>query len=979
MRLTQKPLSPIHPPPLDSPSFSFHQQPHPPTSLPQLFQISSSLLLFVNNNGIISFLNELRSYSPQKFPLSDSTPVIAPYWADVDVSDDGSGLVWYRQTTNPNVLAQANREIRAHQQAASKNFQAAWVFVVTWDEVCFYGPVGEGRFKRNTFQAVLVVDDTGDKSFVIFNYARLDWTTGSNSLGNEMTGLGGTPAQAGFNAGDMENFYEIEGSREAAIINLTQTSNVEIPGKWIFRVDSAQIEEMCPVSKNVIDVKPQLQRHNPELWRVGDEREVKVSWNSAEVDVMFQEAMGFSIEILEYRVANGSGSLVILWSKDFHDAPDNTYTLQMPKSFSKTKMSVAVVRVTALVDVCESKGPSIFSDVFPVRPLLASAAASQCSAWLTSEANLSPLSHQDNTQCPCTLKQAEGDTAQFSPDPFCRRDSNSVLNCRYRPRQAVECILPNRISYMLEDIVPRLHCCEYSTDETLCDQYLKYRPPVTCQQYQAPSAAQAAGDPHMETLDGHAYTFNGLGSFTLLKVKDSTAVVQVKATRAKNTQGQLENATVFTGLAVRSSGADSPVLELALASDNVTLYQFYVNGQLQDGSRAASVENTASGSSDSDSNSNSSAAVPVLTTWQAGGISVVESRLANQQPEIRIVLDDLGLSLLVEVMEELINIIAVTAPQLKGKLEGLLGNYNGDSQDDFLSRDDVLVPASASMREVHNRFGMSWQVWQNESLFTQVSSADFLVAAEAQLAQEEEKNFTPEYIDEEMSTERGYSGVAGDGMSMDICEGNTQCMFDLQVTKNENIALSTLKFNKRFEELKSEIKPVVRCPHMADIPNANRTLTGLKENDTVTFTCYHGYQMETGGSMRVLMCLNTNQWSAERPKCVRVVDTSEDFPIIYVAAGAAAGAFLLVFVLSCFIRVVHRRFTRPWSKKSDSSSSMDYEQAIELPTLFPISDIPSPVFENPLFLQRLQQLCDKGSFQIPRPTYVDPNIYSEYF
>lgn len=48
-------------------------------------------------------------------------------------------------------------------------------------------------FQRNTFQAVLVADDI--HSFVIFNYNKIQWTTGSNSGGNTLTGLGGQPAQ----------------------------------------------------------------------------------------------------------------------------------------------------------------------------------------------------------------------------------------------------------------------------------------------------------------------------------------------------------------------------------------------------------------------------------------------------------------------------------------------------------------------------------------------------------------------------------------------------------------------------------------------------------------------------------------------------------------------------------------------------------------------------------------------------------------
>lgn len=47
-------------------------------------------------------------------------------------------------------------------------------------------------FQRNTFQAVLITN--GRHSFVIFNYGKITWTTGTASGGND-AGLGGTPAQ----------------------------------------------------------------------------------------------------------------------------------------------------------------------------------------------------------------------------------------------------------------------------------------------------------------------------------------------------------------------------------------------------------------------------------------------------------------------------------------------------------------------------------------------------------------------------------------------------------------------------------------------------------------------------------------------------------------------------------------------------------------------------------------------------------------
>ena len=63
---------------------------------------------------------------------------------------------------------------------------------------------------------------------------RIQWTTGDRSGG--VSGLNGTEALAGINAGDGVNSVTIPGSLTPSIINVTQTSNVDIPGVWMFKV-----------------------------------------------------------------------------------------------------------------------------------------------------------------------------------------------------------------------------------------------------------------------------------------------------------------------------------------------------------------------------------------------------------------------------------------------------------------------------------------------------------------------------------------------------------------------------------------------------------------------------------------------------------------------------------------------------------------------------------------------------------------------
>ena len=94
--------------------------------------------------------------------------------------------------------------------------------------------------QTNTFQCVLATD--GVESFVIFLYAhnKIQWTTGNTS-----DGLGGTGALVGINAGDGVNYVAIHGSLTPEIINITERSNVGIPGVWMFQISKSMSQYYC--------------------------------------------------------------------------------------------------------------------------------------------------------------------------------------------------------------------------------------------------------------------------------------------------------------------------------------------------------------------------------------------------------------------------------------------------------------------------------------------------------------------------------------------------------------------------------------------------------------------------------------------------------------------------------------------------------------------------------------------------------------
>jgi hypothetical protein len=192
----------------------------------------------VNNNGNVTFGSALGNYTPEAFPLSSGgeeglsgIPIIAPYWADVDTGadpGDDSNLAW---VFSPN----------------------ANTVVVTWDNVGYYSQHND---KRNDFQLVLRNRaETGAGNFDIdFRYRKLEWTTGDASGGDG--GLGGTPAQAGFDAGNGINFLMLPGSRTSDVLDLVNTSNVaaDTPGLWTFAVRNGALPDGATASNPLMPV-----------------------------------------------------------------------------------------------------------------------------------------------------------------------------------------------------------------------------------------------------------------------------------------------------------------------------------------------------------------------------------------------------------------------------------------------------------------------------------------------------------------------------------------------------------------------------------------------------------------------------------------------------------------------------------------------------------------------------------------------------
>lgn len=165
--------------------------------------------VYVNNNGNLTFGQPLSSYTPDAAYFGGSvaapeTPIIAPFFADVDTRGVGSSPVVYGQGT---VLGRR-------------------AFMANYENVGYYAANDD---KLNSFQVVLIDrSNFGAGAFDIeFNYNSIQWESGEASGG--VGGLGGQTAYAGASAGTGVDgtFFVLPGSGEpGGLLDSNQVSSL---------------------------------------------------------------------------------------------------------------------------------------------------------------------------------------------------------------------------------------------------------------------------------------------------------------------------------------------------------------------------------------------------------------------------------------------------------------------------------------------------------------------------------------------------------------------------------------------------------------------------------------------------------------------------------------------------------------------------------------------------------------------------------
>lgn len=192
--------------------------------------------VYVNNNGNITFSGPLVEYTPTPI-VGAGTPIIAPFWADVDTRAAGSAVVTYGQTVVGDRLA----------------------LCIAWDGVGYFSAHDD---KLNEFQLLLIDrSDVAAGDFdIVFSYSQVLWETGDASGGSG--GVGGSSARAGYSNGQSstaDTSYELPGSAingglldsnaETGLVN--NSANTSDPGMYVFPVRNG---EPPPPPMHTLDV-----------------------------------------------------------------------------------------------------------------------------------------------------------------------------------------------------------------------------------------------------------------------------------------------------------------------------------------------------------------------------------------------------------------------------------------------------------------------------------------------------------------------------------------------------------------------------------------------------------------------------------------------------------------------------------------------------------------------------------------------------
>ncbi|KAL4219338.1 Mucin-4 [Mactra antiquata] len=321
--------------------------------------------------------------------------------------------------------------------------------------------------------------------------------------------------------------------------------------------------------------------------------------------------------------------------------------------------------------------------------------------------------------------------------------------------------------YQVQDKNSFRDCC-VKTD--LCSLFTERRPVDNCVGYKFPTPSFMFGDPHIMTLDGLQYTFNGLGEYDLLEIiEDSTSdpvfSLQGRTEKAiSSVTNETINATIFSAFSMEDqlNGGYAHV-EINLAKDGFIVY----------------------------SNTFSEAADCTLDFQTEAFLLQKDVRIEKISKTNMIVSFTNGISAEVIYRDGVLDTSLNIPEKYKTnyRISGLMGNYDGNFSNDLTYFNGTNISINSTEFEIY-QYGESWETLPSVSRFRYRAGkthTDFRSGY-----------FQPIFLSD-------YNTTQIDDASK-LCNHSNQCIYDYLATSNTDLALNTQLYVTEAEILQEESK-----------------------------------------------------------------------------------------------------------------------------------------------------------------------------
>ncbi|XP_061188967.1 mucin-like protein [Saccostrea echinata] len=328
---------------------------------------------------------------------------------------------------------------------------------------------------------------------------------------------------------------------------------------------------------------------------------------------------------------------------------------------------------------------------------------------------------------------------RFRPGPLSSRipEAGSVLSANpfFQP-----------IDYYQDNSRAKEVCCASGH----CDWYYNLRPrPRFCLRLIPVRTAWFFGDPHINTLDGGKYTFNGYGEYTMMKIDHNGTKfdLQARTDLATNANGTTINATIFSAFVAKDQTGSIVQVEMSRNKKNM-----YVRGNGRD--LTLEFEN------------NPDYVFRTVNISISMDNGTIEASFIQSAITIKI---SLGVRFLTS--ETMVD------EKYRGKVTGLMGNFDGNTTNDFILPNRTTLYGSNvdTERKIYNNFGQLWSINVTTSLFhydTGLTHDEY-----------SHPEFVPFFIDEFPEDKRN--------KSIEVCGGakaTQACIFDFLATGDQSLA-----------------------------------------------------------------------------------------------------------------------------------------------------------------------------------------------